>query len=53
VPFCEKCGADIGIFLRFGFDWRHYRNTANGDIELFDPGHAPRLAWRMTATAAI
>jgi hypothetical protein len=53
VPFCEKCRANIGIFLRFGLDWRHCRGTANGGIELFDPGHDPRLAWRMTATAAI
>jgi hypothetical protein len=47
-PFCEVCGADVGIFLRFGLDWRHYRGdgTTAGLIELFDPGHAPIIAWR-------
>jgi len=47
-PYCLKCGADVGIFLRFGLDWRHYRGdgTTAGDIELFEPGHAPVVAWR-------
>ena len=47
-PFCMLCGADVGIFLRFGLDWRHYRGdgTTAGLIEIFDPGHAPVIAWR-------
>jgi hypothetical protein len=47
-PFCAICGDDVGIFLRFGLDWRHYRGdgTTAGPIELFDPGHAPVIAWR-------
>ncbi len=47
-PFCAVCGADVGIFLRFGLDWRHYRGdgTTVGQIEIFDPGHAPVIAWR-------
>jgi hypothetical protein len=47
-PYCAVCGADVGIFLRFGLDWRHYRGdgTTAGLIELFDPGHAPFIAWR-------
>ncbi len=47
-PFCSVCGADVGIFLRFGLDWRHFRGdgTTGGPIELFDPGHAPVIAWR-------
>lgn len=53
APFCQQCGADIGIFLKLGLDWRHYRATTLDDIELFDPGHAPVLAWRITASAAI
>jgi hypothetical protein len=24
-PVCGICGADIGIFVKFGLDWRHYR----------------------------
>src|SRR5271165_6941512 len=52
-PFCAVCGSDVGIFLRFGLDWRHYRGdgTTVGLIELFDPGHTPVIAWR-PATAA-
>lgn len=49
APFCEQCGADIGIFLKLGLDWRHYRGTLPGPIELYDPGHPPVLAWRITA----
>jgi hypothetical protein len=47
-PFCMVCGADVGIFLRFGLDWRHYRGdgTTVGLIELFDPGHVPIIGWR-------
>jgi hypothetical protein len=46
-PYCIECGADVGIFLRFGLDWRHYRGDGStvSQIELFDPGHAgDRLA---------
>ncbi len=53
APFCELCGADLGIFLKLGLDWRHYRGALPGPIELYDPGHAPVLAWRITAPAAI
>ena len=53
-PFCAECGADIGIFLRYGLDWRHFRgdSTAVGQIELFDPGHQPIVAWRLTRAPA-
>ena len=51
APYCERCGADIGVFLRFGLDWRHYRGAGLDDIELFDPGHAPVVAWRMAVAA--
>jgi len=40
------CGGDIGVFLKFGLDWRHYRGTDLTDLELFEPGHRPVLAWR-------
>ena len=45
APFCEICGGDIGVFLKFGLAWRHYRGTDLSDLELFDPGHRPVLAW--------
>ena len=32
VPFCEICGGDIGVFLKFGLDWRHYTGTDLTDI---------------------
>ena len=52
TPFCGYCGSDIGVFLKFGLDWRHYVATSFDDIELFDPGHAPVVAWRIPAPAA-
>jgi hypothetical protein len=53
-PFCAECGADIGIFLRYGTDWRHYLGDAAtaGQIELFDPGHDPVVAWRLLGIPA-
>jgi hypothetical protein len=67
-PFCATCGIPIGIFLRLGLNWRHYRQagttaadgqqdhgdaTAFGWFEVFDPGHEPVVAWRLTGDAAI
>jgi hypothetical protein len=52
TPVCGRCGADIGIFIKFGLDWRHYRAGASlGQAEIFDPGHAPELAWRVADPA--
>src|ERR1700722_10229070 len=48
APVCARCGSDIGIFLKFGLQWRHYRGgDALGQAEIFDPGHEPDLAWRL------
>lgn len=52
APICARCGADIGVFLKLGLDWRHYKATTLDDIELFDPGHLPVLTWRIHAPAA-
>jgi hypothetical protein len=51
-PFCSLCGADIGIFLRLGLDWQHYRGdgTTRGPIEVFDEGHVPVVAWHPART---
>jgi hypothetical protein len=65
-PVCGVCGSAIGIFLRLGLEWRHYRETrdpvdpesergsgiAFGQIDLFDPGHAPVVTWRLLDGAA-
>jgi hypothetical protein len=52
-PYCALCGADIGIFLRFGLDWRHYRGgTTISKIEQFDAGHAPVVAWHPARVTA-
>jgi hypothetical protein len=47
-PYCAACGADVGIFVRSGLDWRHFRGngTTASPFELFDAGHAPMIAWR-------
>jgi hypothetical protein len=48
IPVCARCGSEIGIFLKFGLVWRHYRGgEALGQAEIFDPGHEPELAWRL------
>jgi hypothetical protein len=52
VPVCARCGSEIGIFLKFGLVWRHYRGgEALGQAEIFDPGHDPELAWRLPGPA--
>jgi hypothetical protein len=51
MPCCARCGGDLGIFLKFGLDWRHYTGTALADIELYDPGHPAELTWRTPALA--
>jgi len=48
-PFCVSCGESLGIFLRFGLGWRHFRGDGEfglEHIEVFDAGHEPVLAWR-------
>lgn len=49
TPHCTACGSEVGIFVRFGLNWQHYRTTGDGSLELFDPGHEPDVGWR-TAT---
>lgn len=52
APVCGRCGADLGIFIKFGLDYRHYREGATlGQAEIFDPGHAAELAWRLPDSA--
>jgi hypothetical protein len=52
APVCARCGSDIGIFTKFGLDWRHYRQGATlGKAEIFDPGHSPELTWRLPRQA--
>ena len=53
APVCGRCGGNLGIFLKFGLDWRHYRGEGLDDIELYDPGHAPVITWRTPASSRI
>jgi hypothetical protein len=48
-PRCAQCDAPIGIFLKHGLTWRHYRGdgTTVGEQEIFFPGHDPVLSWRL------
>ena len=50
APVCARCGGNLGIFLKFGLDWRHYRGDGLDNLELYDPGHAPELTWRAPAS---
>lgn len=66
-PVCGTCGEKIGIFLRLGLNWRHYRETrdalllgshrdavpAIGQIELFEADHAPVVTWRLFDEPAV
>jgi len=42
-PRCAECGAPIGIFLKHGLAWQHYRGDGStvGEQEIFSPGHDP------------
>jgi hypothetical protein len=51
APVCARCGANLGIFLKFGLDWRHYRGEGLDDLELYNPGHAAEITWRAPAPA--
>ena len=52
VPVCACCGSELGIFLKFGLQWRHYRGGEGlGQAEILDPGHEPELAWRLPGPA--
>lgn len=46
APYCQTCGSEVGVFIRYNLDWRHDRATAQGGVELFDPGHVPQVGWR-------
>ena len=49
-PFCAVCGASVGIFLRFGLDWRHYRGDGT-TVGLIRVPPAAHLLFRTHATA--
>jgi hypothetical protein len=48
-PYCETCGASVGIFHGRGDAWLHYtgQGTVESPVELFDAGHEPVIAWRL------
>jgi hypothetical protein len=46
APHCTACGGEVGIFVRYSLNWQHYQTTAEGSLELFDPGHEPEVGWR-------
>jgi hypothetical protein len=52
-PFCVLCGAGVGIFLKFGLEWRHYRGDGTvAWCEVYDAGHEPVVAWRPAEAVA-
>jgi hypothetical protein len=48
-PRCAECDASIGIFLKHGLGWQHYRGqgATAGEQEVFFPGHKPVVSWRL------
>jgi hypothetical protein len=49
APVCELCGANVGIFLRRGPEWRHFRGPWEGPCEVYETGHQPLVTWRPVA----
>jgi len=49
-PVCAICDGKIGIFLERGLAWRHYTGdgTTIGQQQIYDPGHAPAVTWRLS-----
>lgn len=47
-PFCIRCGAQIGVFLAHGKEYRHYRGvlTATSKPRPYKADHAPVVGWR-------
>ena len=50
-PFCTTCGGSAGIFWLLGEEWQHFLPSARheGKPEVYDPGHAPVIGWRVAA----
>jgi hypothetical protein len=53
APVCARCGGNLGIFLKFGLEWRHYRGDGLDNLELYDPGHTPEITWCAPASLRI
>lgn len=53
-PYCQQCGAHVGIFLGGGTDWRHFRGegTLASKATPYDTDHPPTIAWRPASTTA-
>jgi hypothetical protein len=49
-PVCAICDGKIGIFLDRGLAWQHYTGdgTTAGQHQIYDPGHAPAVTWRLS-----
>jgi hypothetical protein len=53
-PFCASCGARAGVFLSRGSHWLHYTgDPASRDVDPYETDHAPAIAWRPAAGAAV
>ena len=54
-PWCAECGAPIGIFLKYGLGWQHYRGDgeATGQQKVFFPGYKPVVSWRLLSDGLI
>lgn len=45
-PYCVTCAAPLAVFPADGLDYRHYRETDDGDCLRFSAEHATVLGWR-------
>ena len=48
-PVCAQCRSPIGIFLKHGLTWQHFRgdSTTAGEQEIYSPGHDSVPCWRL------
>lgn len=48
-PVCARCHSPIGIFLKHGLTWQHYRgdSTTVGEQEIYSSDHDAVLSWRL------
>jgi hypothetical protein len=53
TPYCQACGAEVGIFVRFSLGWVHFRTVGQCEIELFEPGHDVDVVWRSTVATEV
>lgn len=49
-PYCTLCLASVGMFLKHGDEWRHFRDSPSASKpEPYETDHDPVIAWRLAS----